>query len=75
VVAVKDGEWWKIDSCKNCKGVCTLGRAPILPVARKPRFFCNTFFHKNEKIFWRISAIFQFLILPRIRRKKTLVFL
>jgi len=30
----------------------------IKVVARKPRFFCNTFFYKNEKIFWRISAIF-----------------
>jgi len=30
----------------------------IKVVARKPRFFCNTFFYKNEKIFWRISAFF-----------------
>ena len=65
----------KIDSCKNCKGARTLGRTLILPVARKPRFFCNTFFHKNEKFFWRISAIFQFCKLPKVRRKKTLVFL
>ena len=57
-IAVKDGEWRKIDSCKNCKGARTLHWPPILPVARKPRFFCNTFFHKNEKNFWRISAIF-----------------
>ena len=74
-VARSDGEWRKIDSCKNCKGTRTLHWPPILPVARKPRFFCNTFFHKNEKIFWRISAIFQFLILPKSRCKKTLVFL
>ena len=65
----------KIDSCENCKGAHTLHWTPILPVARKPRFFCNTFFHKNEKIFWRISAIFQFCKLPKSRCKKTLVFL
>ena len=65
----------KIDSCKNCKGARTLHWSLILPVARKPRFFCNTFFHKNEKNFWRISAIFQFCKLPKVRRKKTLVFL
>jgi len=30
----------------------------IKVVARKPRFFCNNFFQKNEKFFWRISAFF-----------------
>ena len=65
----------KIDSCKNCKGARTLHWPLILPVARKPRFFCNTFFQKNTKIFWRISGVFWFSISPRNSRKKTLVFL
>jgi len=32
--------------------------AQIKVVAKKPRFFCNNFFHKNEKNFWRISGVF-----------------
>ena len=30
----------------------------IKTLAKKPRFFCNNFFHKNEKNFWRISGVF-----------------
>jgi len=43
---------------QNAQNRAHRATAQIKVVARKPRFFCNNFFHKNEKIFWRISAFF-----------------
>ena len=30
----------------------------IKTLAKKPRFFCESYFHKNENIFWRNSGVF-----------------